>query len=128
MFHPVTGFGGDGVPGTYTFPSNNSNDNAFASSTVRGCVRTGPFSNYTLSLGPGQRATSHCLTRDITDSAKEYLTSAAVVSAMESEDFEAFRQLMEGEPGADGYGMADGGRLAVGGEMSNDYSGSGGEY
>lgn len=127
MFHPVTGFGGDGVPGAYILPSNN-NSNTFTSSAVRGCVRTGPFSNYTLSLGPGQRATSHCLTRGITDSAKEYMTSEAVASAMESEDFESFRQLMEGQPDADGYGMADGGRLAVGGEMSDDYSGSGGEY
>ncbi len=56
------------------------------------------------------------------------MTSEAVASAMESEDFESFRQLMEGQPDADGYGMADGGRLAVGGEMSDDYSGSGGEY
>lgn len=128
VFHPVTGFGGDGVPGTYTLPSGNSKDNRLAPSAIHGCVRTGPFANYTLNLGIGQHSTSHCLTRGITDSVKKHLTSSVVASATESADFEAFRMKIEGKAGTNDYKMADGGRMAVGGEMSSDYSGPGGEY
>ncbi|TLS26409.1 hypothetical protein PpBr36_05572 [Pyricularia pennisetigena] len=48
IFDPITGFGGDG-----SGPNN--------------CITTGPFSNYTNSLGPGYEITNHCIDRAIDD-------------------------------------------------------------
>jgi hypothetical protein len=61
IFDPITGFGGDGVPGTY-IPLNTANGVHMPNSFV-GCVQDGPFSSYILSLGPGKLITDHCLVR-----------------------------------------------------------------
>ncbi|KAF8954699.1 hypothetical protein BDZ97DRAFT_1927844 [Flammula alnicola] len=125
VFDPITGFGGDGVPGTYTLPPNISSDNRVIVPAFRGCVRDGPFANYTLRLGPGKLITEHCLTRGINNDARKYLTSSAMANATKLPTFELFRIELEGEPITSDHRMHDGGHIAVGGEMSNFYSSPG---
>ncbi|PPQ83615.1 hypothetical protein CVT25_006300 [Psilocybe cyanescens] len=125
VFDPMTGFGGNGVPGTYTLPPNNNTDNRIFPEAFRGCLEDGPFANYTLSVGPGKLATNHCLTRGHNNDAKKYLTSAAEANVTRSPNFEVFRVQLEGEPITTDHRMHDGGHDAIGGEMSNFYSSPG---
>jgi tyrosinase len=47
VFHPETGFGGDGV------------------AKNRGCIQDGPFVNVTVSIGPNYRNVPTCLARSV---------------------------------------------------------------
>ncbi|KAF8155707.1 tyrosinase [Crassisporium funariophilum] len=126
VFDPITGFGGNGVPGTYTLPpdpvhaSKLYNPEAFV-----GCVADGPFATYTLRLGPGKMVTDHCLVRGIDDKYKEFITSSAVANTTKSETYELFRIELEGATVTPTHKMHDGGHLAIGGDMSNFYSSPG---
>jgi tyrosinase len=131
VFDPITGFGGDGVPGTYTLPQN-TKDTSFTSSRIKptawkGCVGDGPFKDYILHFGPGKLVTDHCLTRDIQDDAARYLTIAAMANATRQPTFELFRLELEGQPHSGVHKMHDSGHNSVSGEMSNYYSSPGGE-
>ena len=131
VLDPIPGFGGDGVPETYTLPQDTKDTN-FASSRIKptawkGCVGDGPFKDYTLHFGPGQLVTDHCLTRDIRDDASIYLNSTAMANATRLPTFELFRIELEGEPITPDHKMHDGGHYGVGGEMSNFYSSPGGK-
>jgi tyrosinase len=128
VFDPITGFGGDGVPGTYSLPPDtNVTSNRIFTESFKGCVGDGPFKDYTLSYGPGQLVTKHCLTRDIQDDSAVYLNSAAMANATRLPTYELFRIELEGEPITPDHKMHDGGHYGVGGEMSNFYSSPGGK-
>ena len=126
IFDPVTGFGGNGVANTYTLPPDTANTSRIIVSAYTGCVEDGPFSNYTLKLGPGLMRTRRCLTRGIDDSKKKYLNSAAVARCTNMPTFEQFWIELEGEPITSDHRMHDGGHVAVGGDLSNFYSSPGG--
>ena len=126
VFDPVTGFGGDGVPGTYVLPKNIEASELIFPEEYRGCVQDGPFANLTLRLGPGVHRTTHCLTRGIRNANSIYLNSTAIANVTKSATFEVFRVQVEGEPVTSDHRMHDGGHIAVGGEMSNLYSSPGG--
>ncbi|KAJ2914683.1 hypothetical protein MD484_g5740, partial [Candolleomyces efflorescens] len=64
IFDPHTGFGGNGLNGTYTPPTDD--DGAiWHLFSATGCVQDGPFASVTLHVGPDRRLTDHCLTRNI---------------------------------------------------------------
>ena len=123
VFDPVTGFGGSGVPGTYTLPKDPDGTNKFfIPSSFVGCVQDGPFASYVIRLGPGKLITDHCLVRGVNDTFKQFVTSSAVANATRLSTFELFRIELEGKPITPTSKMHDGGHIAVGGEMSNFYS------
>ena len=123
VFDPVTGFGGNGVPGTYTLPKDPDGTNKFfIPSSFVGCVQDGPFASYVVRLGPGKLITDHCLVRGVNDNFKQFVTSFAVANATKLPTFELFRIELEGKPITPTHKMHDGGHIAVGGEMSNFYS------
>lgn len=126
VFDPVTGFGGDGVPGTYTLPNHTSVDRIFPEA-FKGCVMDGPFKDLKLHVGPGFLITDHCLTRGIDETMKKYLTSAAVANITSSPTFETFRIQVEGEPITPDHRVHDAGHIVIGGDMSNFYSSPGGK-
>ena len=126
VFDPVTGFGGDGVPGTYVLPQGIEASELIFPEEFRGCVQDGPFANLTLRLGPGVHRTTHCLTRGIGNVDSIYLNSTAIANATKSATFEVFRVQVEGKPITSDHRMHDGGHFAVGGDMSNVYSSPGG--
>lgn len=133
IFDNDTGFGGDGVPGTYTLPPDPDNIGATASPSpemlppalvYKGCVQDGPFANLTLHLGPGKLITERCLVRGFHPLWRRQLDSAAVNRVLASNNFEEFRvNIDQGKSGLHG-----GGHPIVGGEMSNLYSAAGGAY
>jgi tyrosinase len=128
IYDPSTGFGGDGVPGTYTLPPDpNGQSNAFPGA-YKGCVRTGPFANQTVRLGPGKLVTEHCLVRGVDESmSKSSLKSTEVNRVLALTPFERFRTGLENGIGFGfGFGIHGGGHAAVGGEMLNPYSSPGG--
>ncbi|KAJ3517028.1 hypothetical protein NMY22_g14058 [Coprinellus aureogranulatus] len=118
IFDPDTGFGGSGVPGTYTLPE----DTSTMPELFRyvGCVQTGPFrdSVYTAHLGPGKLVTDHCLIRGVNESWKPMMRTEEVEKQMASKPFEEFRIIIDDMLiGIHGIGHA-----GVGGEMTNIWS------
>ena len=87
-----------------------------------GCVEDGPFSSYTIHLGPGKLVTDHCLVRGINSTYTQYFTPSAVANATSLPAFEQFRIELEGMPFTPTHKMHDSVHFAVGGEMSNFYS------
>ena len=127
VWDPDTGFGGDGVPGTYTVPPDPANTSRIRPLAFRGCVQDGPFANYTLRLGPGQLISDHCLTRGLNDTASLFLNTTAIDYLMTLPTYDQFHLELEGSPAfAPDHRAHDGGHVAVGGEMSNFYSSPGG--
>ena len=116
----MTGFGGDGVPGTYVVPDDPANTSIILPEFFRGCVQDGPFAHYTIKLGPGLLVTEHCLTRGIHDTLSYYLNSSAVAYTSSFPTFEQFRVTLEGDPVV--FGQHIGGHLAIGGDMTNFFS------
>lgn len=120
IFDPVTGFGGTGVPGTYTLPD----DLSQTPEPYRyvGCVQTGPFRDtlYTVHLGPGRLKTDHCLVRGINDthSIRNNMLSTNVLEQQGMQTFEAFRTAID----VMATGIHGMGHVVVGGEMTNIYS------
>jgi len=123
VFDPATGFGGTGVPGTYTLPKDEAGTSKFFDpESFVGCVADGPFSSYTIHLGPGKLVTDHCLVRGINSTYTRYFSSSAVANATSLPTFEKFRIELEGMPITPTHKMHDGAHMGVGGEMSNFYS------
>lgn len=125
IFDPQSGFGGDGVPNTYTLPTNWTT--VISKVPIdpwawKGCVRDGPLASYKIQLGPGQLATEHCLVRSINDTYKPYITSKSVLNATKQPNFELFRVELEGRPVTSTPKAHDGAHVLVGGDMSNFYS------
>ncbi|KAF8802290.1 Di-copper centre-containing protein [Phlegmacium glaucopus] len=123
VFDSATGFGGNGVPGTYTLPPDPDGTSKFYSpESFVGCVQDGPFASYVVRMGPGKLVTDHCLVRGVDDTYKRYLTSTEVAKITSLRTFEEFHIDLEGRPVTVDHKIHDGGHDAVGGEMSNFYS------
>ena len=124
----MTGFGGDGVPGTYTLPPDPTNTSRIIPYAFRGCVQDGPFANYILKMGPGLLNTEHCLTRGLNSTFTPYLTSSAVAQTLTYPTFDEFRVQLEGFLTPTFYpGAHIAGHSSAGGEMSNFFSSPGGQ-
>ncbi|TEB22149.1 Di-copper centre-containing protein [Coprinellus micaceus] len=123
IFDPVTGFGGDGVLGTYTLPSPNISTVTFPQS-YRGCVLDGPFSadKYTVHLGPGTLTTKHCLVRGINETLKHAMTTDVLEEQLRIKTFAELRATID-NPRA--FGMHITTHSAIGGEMKNVWSSPG---
>ncbi|TEB22510.1 Di-copper centre-containing protein [Coprinellus micaceus] len=124
IFDSATGFGGDGVEGTYTLPSDPNNQTGIfpfpgqqASKIWKGCVQDGPFKDWVVHLGPGRMNTAHCLVRGVNEFMRSAYTAASVENVLSSNSFESFRLIIDRLPGVHG-----GGHAMVGGEMTNTYS------
>ncbi|TFK33798.1 hypothetical protein BDQ12DRAFT_637106 [Crucibulum laeve] len=124
VFDAHTGFGGNGVDGTYpdVFGINPSQNSNRTSGWGGGCVKDGPFASYEVALGPGKLINDHCLVRGIRQDFAQFITYEAVANATKQPTFEIFRIELEGMPITPTHKMHDGGHLAVGGEMQNLYS------
>ncbi|TFK18628.1 Di-copper centre-containing protein [Coprinopsis marcescibilis] len=120
IFDPVTGFGGDGVPGTYTLPPDPDGLSSVPfPARWKGCVQDGPFNATVINLGPGRLLTKHCLVRDIDESWKFTMTSENVAKQMDaSKTYEQFRVIIDNLVN----GIHGSGHVLVGGEMTNTYS------
>jgi len=128
VFDPVTGFGGDGVTGTYSLPTGvNFTSNLIFPELFKGCVLDGPFKDYTLHFGPGKLITDHCLVRGINDSFAIHLNSVTIANTTRLPTFEQFRIELEGQPITPTPKLHDSGHLGTGGDMSNFYSSPGGK-
>ncbi|KAF7338726.1 Tyrosinase central domain-containing protein [Mycena sanguinolenta] len=117
VFDPVHGFGGNGIyiPG-WAGPFNNlTNLAGWVPGTGGGCITTGPFASYNLSLGPGTIPTNHCITRDFNDAFAWALSSAQVANTTKQPTFENFRIELEGQPITPTMKLHDGGPLCCGG-------------
>ncbi|PPQ80872.1 hypothetical protein CVT25_001881 [Psilocybe cyanescens] len=153
VFDPVTGFGGDGVKGTYTLPGNITAASQVLPSTFGGCVMDGPFgynasdpNSFAVHVGPGKLVTTHCLVRGIDDSYKRFLSADVVKHALEQQTYEQFRLALEGGvddddskseesqhereeavPDNDSTPVSEhaSGHMVVGGELGNLYSSPG---
>ena len=128
VFDPITGFGSNGVPGTYSLPQgiNLTSNRILDPNDFIGCVPDGPFKDYTLHFGPGKLVTDHCLTRNIRDDSAQFLNSAVMANTTRLPTYEKFRIELEGRPITPTHRLHDGGHYGVGGEMSNFYSSPGG--
>lgn len=107
LLSPVTGFGGDGVNGTYTLPSHLPESSEINSSSFLGCVMDGPFAfnatnsigereGFMVHLGPGKMVTTHCLVRGIDERYTRYLSEEVVKHALVQPTYESFRTALEG--------------------------------
>ena len=135
IFDPNTGFGGDGVPGTYDLPPDPLPDNVGSTNPptpdflpreqcYKGCVQDGPFANLTLHLGPGRLYTERCLVRGFDPSRRKQLSGPVIEGLMERRTFEEFRQGID----ISATGIHSAGHAMVGGEVSNLYSAGGGAF
>jgi len=121
IFDPITGFGGDGVPGTYILPADPSGIGAISRpEEYKGCVQDGPFrdSLYTVHLGPGNLVTDHCLVRGINEGWKHAIVSSNVNEQLAKGTFEDFRLAIDSRMN----GIHGVGHVIVGGEMTNVFS------
>lgn len=124
----MTGFGGDGIPGTYIVPPDPANTSRIVPSAYHGCVQDGPFTDYTIKLGPGFLVTEHCLTRGIDNSFYIHLTSSFITHVMNFSTYNEFRVELEGYVNPALYfGPHMAGHISVGGEMSNFFSSPSGQ-
>jgi tyrosinase len=92
IFDATYGFGGDG-------------------SGPRSCITTGPFANYTNSLGPGYQLTSHCIDRKISELMSLGSSQAQVNACLTMRDFATAWPCIEGNPHT-------GGHAGVGGQVN----------
>ena len=98
IFDPVTGFGGDGIPGAFPPPTPTRID--FAGGSGGGCVANGPFVNFTLNVGPGDVLTYNprCLSRSINPTMTQWLDFSNVAPLSEATSYEQFDYITEGTP------------------------------
>jgi len=123
IWNPIIGFGGDGVPGTYTLPPDPANTSKILPEYFyHGCIKDGPFADYTIKLGPGLLVTEHCLTRGVNDTFSVYLNSSMISYVLSFPTFDEFRVQLEGMPEPPDIGPHGGGHVAVGGDMTNYFS------
>lgn len=115
-----------------------------------GCVKSGPFSNYTVNLGPlslslvngssvGSSLTEdksddfswnpRCLKRDLSDSVnKRHANATGVLNTLRnSTDVYEFQMNMQSYPGTGELGVHGGGHYSIGGDPGRDFYVSPGE-
>ena len=131
VFDPTTGFGGDGVPGTYTIPTDSDGSvppYVWITDFVKGCVGTGPFTDVVRHVGPGKRFTDHCIVRGFDGQAAAAPTlSTAYVNILLSENtYDNFWNRMDGIPFKTEIRTHDAGHIALGGEMVSAYTSTNG--
>ncbi|KAG2006355.1 tyrosinase central domain-containing protein [Coprinopsis cinerea AmutBmut pab1-1] len=115
IFDPITGFGGDGVPGTYQLPPDPKGESFTNIGIYRGCIGDGPFKDALVHRGPGKLITTHCIVRGIDESWRRAVVSSNINRIINnSTTFDRFMLLINSPHGA-GHGI-------VGGEMLNIYS------
>lgn len=126
LVHPVHGFGGNGVPGSYTLPPDPNGELEIppfpcippAEVNWNGCVQTGPFrdTEFRVNVGPGRMMTDHCVTRNFNTACwGSHLTSAAVASNLLPTDYWTFSQTSDN-------GVHLGGHAIWGGAITNTFS------
>jgi len=99
VLDPVYGFGGDG-------------------SGRGGCITTGPFMNYTNSLGPGYQVTDHCIDRKIDETMSRFTGQSYVDACLAKPDFATAWPCIENYPGPH-----SGGHAGVGGQVRSSAGG-----
>lgn len=129
LFHPVTGFGGNGVSGTYTVPNDplneiRTNPNSLPLEEMwKGCVQDGPFrdTQFKLNIGPGRMITEHCLVRGMDPRVLPFVTPDKVQLVLDAPTFEQHRLIGETPPS----GIHIAGHVLIGGEGLNFFSSPG---
>ncbi|KAK0732119.1 hypothetical protein B0H67DRAFT_631880 [Lasiosphaeris hirsuta] len=99
LLDPILGFGGDGAG-------------------PNGCIRDGPFANYTNPIGPGYIIHDHCIERQVNDMFSMAALPAVVNRCMNMTAFLDFWPCIEGGPHGAGHG-------GIGAEMLNPISSPG---
>jgi tyrosinase len=116
LFHPVFGFGGNGP---YLRPdAENPNPFEVPGRTGGGCVRTGPFKDMVVRLGPQGDVSGNprCLRRDFSPYfAGRYLGTNQTMLTINQPTFGHFARVMEGGPSFEASGIHGGGHYGVGG-------------
>lgn len=130
IFNPTTGFGGTGVPNTYTLPTTPENAtfplNPEAFSYPAGCVGTGPFKNTVLHVGPNKRYTDHCLVRRFLEDLRFVMTPANINNILSQGIYDAFWNSLDGLPYKLDVALHDGGHGFIGGDMASFYTSNNG--
>lgn len=129
VFDPIYGFGGNGVhPKKIVYPYNETigfvPPGPGNLTPIGACIPNGPFSQYTLNVGPGQFTAPHCLARNITDSQAASISKAFVDSCLAKTNYIDFWICTElgigGPPGSDELnGPHAGAHISVGEDMGN---------
>jgi len=122
VFNAATGFGGDGVPGTYTPPPG---DMVAGRWTGKGCIADGPYKDMRINVGPGAFITNHCIARGFDETRRANFTSAAVARALGEPTMAAFIARIDQRTERGFDGIHGGPHYFVGGEMGNGNSSPG---
>jgi len=117
VFHHEHGFGGDGVPGTYTPPATGMT----RPWTGKGCIADGPYRNWVLHVGPDMLTTTHCLARGFHEDRRSNMTTSLVNVALSKPTFGEFIATLD----LNSQNIHAGGHYFVGGEMGNAMSSPG---
>ncbi|KAJ2921759.1 hypothetical protein H1R20_g15340, partial [Candolleomyces eurysporus] len=123
LFDPVTGFGGDGVAGTYTPPTDDDGTPfPIIPEFMKGCVQTGPFANLVLHVGPGRRFTDHCLVRGFHEELRPSLSQPHISNIMSQTTYDNFWNSLDGLPFKPDSRLHDAGHGFTGGDMISFYT------
>jgi len=117
IFHHEHGFGGDGVPGTYTPPATGMT----RPFPHKGCIADGPYRNWVINVGPDVLATPHCLVRGFNEERRMNMTTSLVNVALAQTTFHDFTAILD----LNRSHLHAGGHAFVGGEMMNSLSAPG---
>ncbi|KAK8241318.1 hypothetical protein IWZ00DRAFT_492292 [Phyllosticta capitalensis] len=118
IFDNVTGFGGNGY---YIDTANDTSVDIHVPGKLGGgCVKDGPFTNYTVHLGPNNSTAYNprCMTRDIAPGfASAKLNSTMVEWTLSAENYLDFDIRAEGDVSVAGMTYHAGGHKGVGGDV-----------
>jgi len=117
LFDAVTGFGGDGVPGTYTPPGGEW----FRPWNGKGCIADGPYKDMRLNIGPDWHITEHCLARGFNEARRGNMTTALVNNALAQPTFADLIRTVD----LNNHNIHAGGHFFIGGEAGNTLSSPG---
>lgn len=104
-----------------------------------GCIKTGPFKDTVINLGPAALAVPgnvtlanpngplsynpRCLRRDLTDAInRRYANSSSILHILRQPTIQAFQMTMQGIPGSGDIGIHGGGHYSLGGDPGRDVS------
>lgn len=130
IFDNILGFGGNGVPGTYSVPTDNdgSAHPLFVETwDGAGCINSGPFKNAVMHVGPNVRYTDHCLVRKFEESLRFVFTEANVNNVLSNTVYNDFWNSMDGIPFKPEPRLHDAGHGYLGGDMMSYYTSNNGK-